>query len=486
VVGDVDGSTASYREAESDNEADDREDGRRDGDASRMSRSAQEDDSCEGEREADDRFGDAGGRGSKGREPPRTPPRWREPIAASVAASTIINSAIPARPRSARLFCGVVRAISVEQPVPSGSYLPGRARLGQLEDREDAWVVELVADAGALLLSGDDPRPPQDAQMLRDVLLGRPERVNEFLHRCRPSREAVDELDTQRLTEYAQALRDQTRCTIRECPLKSHYGMSGPQSNVSHPRVTELLSPRGGLAHFSQSHWFYSRSKVLLILDFGTTATMSTGLRERKKEQTRQAIREAALRLFAERGFDGVTVAEIASAADVSVATLFNYFPTKEDLVYARMETFEADLITAIREREPGETVLAAFGRFILNIGGLLASNDAEASERLAAIARIVTASPALLAREREISAHYTQSLAALIAEETEAVADDLTPSVAANALMGVHRAMLGQVRSRLLARTPNQRLARDIHSGAAQALLRLERGLGDYAIKQR
>jgi AcrR family transcriptional regulator len=213
---------------------------------------------------------------------------------------------------------------------------------------------------------------------------------------------------------------------------------------------------------------------------------MSTGLRERKKEQTRQAIREAALRLFAQRGFDGVTVAEIASAANVSVATLFNYFPTKEDLVYARMETFEADLITAIREREPGETVLAAFSRFVLDLGGLLASKDAEASERLAAIARIVTASPALLAREREISAHYTQSLAALIAEETEAAADDLTPSVAANALMGVHRAMLAQVRSRLLTRTPNQRLARDIHSRAAQALQRLERGLGDYAIKQR
>jgi AcrR family transcriptional regulator len=213
---------------------------------------------------------------------------------------------------------------------------------------------------------------------------------------------------------------------------------------------------------------------------------MSTGLRERKKEQTRQAIREAALRLFAERGFDGVTVAEIAGAADVSVATLFNYFPTKEDLVYARMETFEADLITAIREREPGETVLAAFSRFILDIGGLLASKDAEAHGRLAAIARIVTASPALLAREREISAHYTQSLAALIAEETEAAADDLTPSVAANALMGVHRAMLAQVRSRLLTRTSNQRLARDIHSRAAQALQRLERGLGDYAIKQR
>jgi AcrR family transcriptional regulator len=211
---------------------------------------------------------------------------------------------------------------------------------------------------------------------------------------------------------------------------------------------------------------------------------MSTGLRERKKEQTRHAIREAALRLFAERGFEGVTVAEIARAANVSVATLFNYFPTKEDLVYAGMETFEADLITAIREREAGETVLAAFGRFVLDVGGLLASKGAEANERLAAIARIVTGSPALLAREREVSAHYTQTLAALIVEETGATADDFTPSVAADALMGVHRAMLDQVRSGLLTGTPNQRLARDVRSGAERALLLLERGLGDYAIK--
>jgi AcrR family transcriptional regulator len=213
---------------------------------------------------------------------------------------------------------------------------------------------------------------------------------------------------------------------------------------------------------------------------------MSTGLRERKKEQTRQAIREAALRLFTERGFEGVTVAEIASEANVSVATLFNYFPTKEDLVYARMEAFEANLIKAIRERERGESVLAAFGRFVLDVGGLLASKDPEANKRLAAIARILTASPALRAREREISAQYTETLAALIAEETGATADDLTPAVVANAFMGVHRAMLDHVRSGLLTGTPNQRLARDIRSSAERALLLLERGLGDYAIKER
>jgi AcrR family transcriptional regulator len=211
---------------------------------------------------------------------------------------------------------------------------------------------------------------------------------------------------------------------------------------------------------------------------------MSTGLRERKKQQTRRTIQEAALRLFTERGFDDVTVAEIAGEANVSVATLFNYFPTKEDLFYSDMEAFEASLIQAIRERAPGESVLAAFGRFVLHVGGMLAAKDPGATERLAAVARTITSSPALLAREREISAQYTQSLAALVAEETGAAADDLSPSVAANALMGVHRAMLDQVRRGLVMGIPNERLARDIRSAAKRALLQLERGLGDYAIK--
>src|SRR5215216_7964720 len=91
------------------------------------------------------------------------------------------------------------------------------------------------------------------------------------------------------------------------------------------------------------------------------------GLRERKKRETRRAIAEAAKRLFLERGFDKVSVAEVARAADISEQTVFNYFPTKEDLVFERMDTFEHELLAAVRDRPEGEPALHAFVRFILN-----------------------------------------------------------------------------------------------------------------------
>src|SRR4029450_10173735 len=100
--------------------------------------------------------------------------------------------------------------------------------------------------------------------------------------------------------------------------------------------------------------------------------TAELGLRERKKLQTRQLIAETARRLFAERGFESVTVADVARAADVSEATVFNYFPPRENLFYSGLEAFEEELLTAIRERDSGESVLTAFGRFVLEPRGLL------------------------------------------------------------------------------------------------------------------
>jgi AcrR family transcriptional regulator len=215
-----------------------------------------------------------------------------------------------------------------------------------------------------------------------------------------------------------------------------------------------------------------------------TARSQTSGLRERKKAQTRQLIAGAARRLFSERGFEAVTVAEVAAAADVSEATVFNYFPTKEDLFYSGLEAFEEALLNAIRERAPGESILAAFGRFVLEPRGLLAEKDPRAGERLAAISRVIAESPALLAREQRIFDRYTESLAALIAAETGAAADAAPPRVAAQALIGVHRTVVGYSRREILAGTRNPLLARRVRAETKRALALLERGLADYGIK--
>ena len=211
---------------------------------------------------------------------------------------------------------------------------------------------------------------------------------------------------------------------------------------------------------------------------------MSTepGLRERKKERTRQLIRDTAVRLFMERSFEGVTVAEIARAADVSEATVFNHFPSKEDLVYGQMEAFEQELLDAVRNRPPGTSALAAYAGFVFSIRGLIA--EPQGQEQIAGWARLVTNSQALVSREHEVFAHNTEALAELLAEETGAHPDDLTPWVAANALVGLHRALLEDVRREALAGRSTQSLARSLRRRGQRAVEQLERGFGDYAVK--
>src|SRR5262249_50895212 len=123
-----------------------------------------------------------------------------------------------------------------------------------------------------------------------------------------------------------------------------------------------------------------------------------TGLRARKKERTRRLIRDTAVRLFMKRGFDQVTVAEIAREAEVSEATVFNYFPTRKDLTYGEMGASEQHLLEAARSRPPGRSALAAYAGFIFSIRGLLP--EQQGAEQIAAWARLVTASPALVGRE--------------------------------------------------------------------------------------
>jgi AcrR family transcriptional regulator len=205
---------------------------------------------------------------------------------------------------------------------------------------------------------------------------------------------------------------------------------------------------------------------------------VTESLRERKKQQTRGHIAETARRLFGERGFEAVTVAEVARAADVSTQTVFNYFPTKEDLVYWRLGAFEAELLSAVRERGPDEPALAAFKRFVLSQRGLLGQSDPSAYEALGALTRTIVESPSLQAREQQILDGYTAALTAELGGDTEA-------AVAAAAMIGVHRALIAFTRSQVLAGTPQPAVAGAVRAEAERAFALLEHGLGDYAPKR-
>lgn len=204
------------------------------------------------------------------------------------------------------------------------------------------------------------------------------------------------------------------------------------------------------------------------------------GLRERKKQQTRQRIAETASDLFRARGFEGVTVAEIARTADVFEATVFNYFPTKEDLFYGGMEDFEMLLVEAVHNRGPGDTVLGAFRRVVLDNTKRLA--DQHAADLTAAATRIVSRSPALQAREREIVARYVDLLAAAINEDASTGSDAVDALTVAGALMGAQRALVAHVRLRVLDGWRGPKLAADARRCAKRAFDLLESGLGDFA----
>ena len=206
------------------------------------------------------------------------------------------------------------------------------------------------------------------------------------------------------------------------------------------------------------------------------------GLRERKKQQTRRQLADTANRLFMARGFDAVTVAEVARAADVSEVTVFNYFPTKEELFFGGMQFFEEQLLEAVRERPAGESALGAFRRVLLESSRNL--NPHERGDFIAVAARIIRSSPDLQAREQLIIGRYTRDLAAILAGDVGARPDDVEAAGAAAALMGVHRAVVAFVRSEVLAGRRGTSLARAMRTQARRAFARLESGLADYAIK--
>ncbi|WP_020387018.1 TetR/AcrR family transcriptional regulator [Kribbella catacumbae] len=129
------------------------------------------------------------------------------------------------------------------------------------------------------------------------------------------------------------------------------------------------------------------------------TGGEEVGRRERKKLRTRQVISDLATRLFIERGFDHVTVAEVARAADVAVQTVFNHFPAKEDLFFDEQGWWVGPA-QAIRETPPGEDVIEALEQHYLS--GIQARLRSGHLATWKEFTRTIEESPALLARRRK------------------------------------------------------------------------------------
>jgi AcrR family transcriptional regulator len=138
--------------------------------------------------------------------------------------------------------------------------------------------------------------------------------------------------------------------------------------------------------------------------------TSPPGRRERKKAATRAAVAEAALGLFLERGFDAVTVKEVAEAADVSLTTLFNHFPSKEALVFDEEAEREARLLGAVRDRPRDVDVLTALQRFARSAA------DRRAEPGYDGFIAMIEAAPSLQAYSRRMWESYEASLAAAVA----------------------------------------------------------------------
>jgi AcrR family transcriptional regulator len=207
---------------------------------------------------------------------------------------------------------------------------------------------------------------------------------------------------------------------------------------------------------------------------------VTTGLRARKKQETRQAISDIATVLFAERGFDSVTIAQVAEAAGVAKMTVTNYFPRKEDLVFDRAEGIVSSLAAAVAGRGPGESLLAALRR---QYADAVARADVTLGLASPAFAAMIEGSPVLLSRALEIQAQREQALGDAIAAETGK--DTVPQRVVAAQLSAVHRVLTAEATRRSQAGQPRAEILEVLAAESQRAFDLLEPSLGGYLVRQ-
>jgi AcrR family transcriptional regulator len=163
-------------------------------------------------------------------------------------------------------------------------------------------------------------------------------------------------------------------------------------------------------------------------------SALSPGLRERKKQKTRDTIIKVALELFAERGYEQTTIAEIADAAEVSPRTIFAYFPCKEDILFCDLPEIQARLAQALEQRPEGVTAVDTLRDFVLE-SPVIGPNELIRK-------RIVASEETLRRNERARQAPFEQMMLEAIAKDLNTGADDIRPRIAAAAVIAAFSAV--------------------------------------------
>jgi AcrR family transcriptional regulator len=163
------------------------------------------------------------------------------------------------------------------------------------------------------------------------------------------------------------------------------------------------------------------------------------GLRERKKEQTRRTIEDAAFRLFAERGFQPTTVADIAAAADIAPRTFFGYFPSKEDVVFCDFDASFSALSSALRDREHGVSTFDALRAWIFE---QFSSDDAGPDPYHEIRRRLVQDNESLASHESHLLGRFQELIREAVATDLGDEDHDLRPRLVAAAAVAALKAL--------------------------------------------
>ena len=206
---------------------------------------------------------------------------------------------------------------------------------------------------------------------------------------------------------------------------------------------------------------------------------MASGLRERRKQETRQAISDIATMMFVKHGFDEVTIAQVAGAAGVAKMTVTNYFPRKEDLVFDRADAVVRHLADVITGRAPGESMLAAIRR---DYAEAVARADVTLGLSSPAFAEMILSSPVLVSRAREMLDQRERALGDAIAAETGT--DNPQQRLAAALLASVHRVLAAEASVHSLAGQPREEICAVLADAATRAFDLLEPSLGSYGVR--